>query len=235
MARVAQKSNGRGSLKNIQVLVNKNQDLIDNLIRSEFNDLSDQQFIWTSPIGNDNHAEYRDNDFISKVGLDPTEIKLGTFWPARGPQWDALAKTTSGHVILIEAKANIPEIVSSATGAKEFSKAIIDKSLKDVKAFLNLSDDIDWSGKFYQYTNRLAHLYFLREKCNKLAFLVNVYFIGDATVSGPKTKQEWETALKVMHAYLGLSSHKLSAYMRDIFINVKDLKHYENDGSKTNT
>jgi hypothetical protein len=225
MTRIIQKSNGRGSLKDIQVLVNKNQDLIDNLLKSLFVDLSDQQIIWTSPIDQDDYAEYRDNDFISRVGLDPNEIKLDTFWPAKGPQWDALAKTTGGHVILVEAKANIPEIVSPATGAGEVSKAIIDKSLKDIKTFLNLTNDIDWSGKFYQYTNRLAHLYFLREKCSKPTFLVNIYFIGDDTVSGPKTKQEWEAALKVMHTYLGLSRHKLSEYMTDIFIDVNNLKH----------
>jgi len=224
MTRIIQKSDGRGSLKDIQVLVNKNQDLIDNLLKSSFDDLANQQIIWTSPIEQDDFAEYRDNDFLLKVGLDPTEIKLGNFWPTKGPQWDALAKTTNGHVILVEAKANIAEIVSPATGAGETSKTIIDKSLNDTKAFLKLTNDIDLSGKFYQYTNRLAHLYFLREKCNKPTYLVNIYFIGDDTVSGPKTKQEWDGALKVLHTYLGLSRHKLSKYMVDIFIDINDLK-----------
>lgn len=224
MTRIIQKSDGRGSLKDIQVLVNKNQDLIDNLLKSTFSDLANQQIIWTSPIEQDDFAEYRDNDFLVRVGLDPTEIKLDNFWPAKGPQWDALAKTTSGHVVLVEAKANIPEIVSPVTGAGEISKTIIDKALNDTKAFLNLTNDIDWSGKFYQYTNRLAHLYFLRVKCNKPTFLVNIYFIGDDTVSGPKTKQEWDAALKVLHTYLGLSRHSLSEYMTDIFIDIKDLK-----------
>lgn len=224
MMRIIQKSEGRGSLKDIQVLVNKNQDLIDNLLKSSFKDLANQQIIWTSPIEQDDFAEYRDNDFLLKVGLDPTEIKLDNFWPAKGPQWDALAKTTSGHVILIEAKANIPEIVSPATGAGETSKTAIGKSLNETKSFLNLTNDLDWSGKFYQYTNRLAHLYFLREKCKKPTFLVNIYFIGDDTVSGPKTKQEWDGALKVLHKYLGLSHHKLSKYMVDLFIDINDLK-----------
>lgn len=224
MTRIIQKSDGHGSLKDIQILVNKNQDLINNLLKSSFDDLANQQIIWTSPIEQDDFAEYRDNDFLLKVGLEPSEIKLVDFWPSKGPQWDALAKTTNGHVILVEAKANIPEIVSPATSAGETSKTIIDKSLNETKAFLNLTNDIDWSGKFYQYTNRLAHLYFLREKCNKPTFLVNIYFIGDDTVSGPKTKQEWDGALKVLHTYLGLSRHKLTKYMADIFIRISDLK-----------
>lgn len=155
-------------------------------LNQAFDDLANQQIIWTSPIEQDEFAEYRDNDFLSKVGLAPNEIKLNDFWPPRGPQWDALAKTKSGQVILVEAKANIPEIVSPGTGAGITSKRIIDKSLNDTKAFLGLTNDIDWSGKFYQYTNRLAHLYFLRVKCNKPTFLVNIYFIGDDTVLDQK-------------------------------------------------
>lgn len=224
MTRITQKSDGRGSLKGIQVLVNQNQDLINNLLMSSFGDLANQQIFWSSPIEQDDFAEYRDNDFLLKVGLDPTEIKLDDFWPKKGPQWDGLAKTTSGHVILVEAKANIPEIVTAGTSAGDISKTIIDKSLNETKSFLNLTNDTDWSGKFYQYTNRLAHLYFLRVRCNKPAFLVNIYFIGDDTVSGPKSKQEWEGALKVLHTYLGLSRHKLSKYMVDIFIDINDLK-----------
>lgn len=224
MTRVIQKSNGRGSLRDIQILVNKNQDLIDHFLKSSFNDLANKEIIWTSPLAQDNFAEYRDADFLKNVGLSPTNITLNNFWPALGPQWDALAKTNGGHIILVEAKAHITEIISSPTGAKSpSSKNLIIKSLNETKAFLNVTNDIDWSGKFYQYTNRLAHLYFLREKFKVPAFLVNVYFIGDDTVSGPKTQIEWEAAIKVMHTYLGLSRHKLSKYMTDIFIDIKYL------------
>lgn len=223
MARIKQDSDGHGSLKDIQVLVNKNQVLIDTLIKSAFSELAKEDILWTSPLENDEFAEYRDDDFLIKVGLDPNEIQLDKFWPTKGPQWDALAHTTGGKIILVEAKANIPEIVSPATGAGEISKALIDKSLSETKAFLNINNEIDWSGKFYQYTNRLAHLYFLREKFKKQTFLINIYFIGDETVSGPETKQEWDGAIKVLHSYLGLSRHKLSKYMADIFIDINEL------------
>jgi hypothetical protein len=223
MTRTIQKSDGHGSLNDIQVLVNKNQVLIDKLIKAEFSKLAKEEIIWTSPLENDEFAEYRDDDFLVKVGLDPNEIQLDKFWPTKGPQWDALAHTTGGKIILVEAKANIPEIVSPATGAGEISKVLIDKSLNETKEFLNVNNGIDWSGKFYQYTNRLAHLYFLREKCKKQTFLINIYFIGDETVSGPETKQEWDGAIKVLHSYLGLSRHKLSKYMADIFIDINEL------------
>ena len=223
MTRVKQNSNGHGSLKDIQVLVNKNQVLIDTLIKSAFTEFVNDDILWTSPLENDEYAEYRDDDFLVKVGLDPNEIQLDKFWPARGPQWDALAYTVGGKILLIEAKANIPEFVSQATCAGEISKALIVKFLNETKDFLNINNDIDWSGKFYQYTNRLAHLYFLREKCKKQTFLINIYFIGDETVSGPETKQEWDGAIKVLNSYLGLSRHKLSKYMADIFIDINEL------------
>jgi hypothetical protein len=223
MTRIRQNSDGHGSLKNIQVLVNKNQILIDTLIKATFSELANEDILWTSPLENDEYAEYRDKDFLVKVGLDPNNIPLDKFWPTNGPQWDALAHSTGGKIILVEAKANIPEIVSPATGAGEISKALMDRSLNETKSFLNINNEIDWSGKFYQYTNRLAHLYFLREKCKKKAFLVNIYFIGDESVSGPETKLEWDGAIKVLHSYLGISRHKLSKYMADIFININEL------------
>ena len=223
MARIKQSSNKCGSLKAIQVLINKNQDLINKLIKSKFNELTKEDIIWTSPLENDEFAEYQGNDFIKKVGLNPNEIQLERFWPTKGPQWDALAHTNEGSIILVEAKANIPEIVSSETGAGEISKELINKSLYETKNFLNIENNIDWSGKFYQYTNRLSHLYFLREKCKKKIFLINIYFIGDESVSGPETKQEWEGAITVLHSYLRSTRHKLSKYMADIFINIKEL------------
>jgi len=223
MTRVKQDPNGHGSLKDIQLLINKNQSLIDSEIKKSFKDLSEKEIIWTSPIDSDDYAEYRDNDFLEKVGLKPDEIKLNEFWPNKGPQWDALAKTKEGDIILVEAKANIPEIVSPATGARYLSRKLIDQSLLETKEYLNIKNNIDWSGRFYQYTNRIAHLFFLREKCNKNAYLINVYFIGDKSVNGPESILEWQGALTVLYTYLGLTHHKLSKYMADIFIDLNDL------------
>lgn len=220
MTRVKQKSDGRGSLKDIQNLINKNQDIIDNKIKNYFHELANDEIKWKSPLINDDYAEYRDNNFISQIGLDNSIIKIEEFWPKKGPQWDALATTNKGNIILVEAKANIPEIVTPATGASPQSKKIIGAALNKTKEYLSISNDIDWSGKFYQYTNRLAHLYFLRIIKNKPVYLLNIYFIGDEDVEGPKTKAEWDGAIKVLHSYLGTSKHKLSKYMADIFIDI---------------
>lgn len=225
MSKVNQPGNGHGSLKDIQDLVNKNQDLINGLIKTEFPEMINDKIYWKSPIEDDNFAEYRDNDFIDIIGLDRQEIKLEEFWPRLGPQWDALAITSGNRIILVEAKANIPEIVSPSSNAGPKSKILIDKSLKMTKIDLGVNNNVDWSGRFYQYTNRLAHLYFLRTVYKKPAYLINIYFLNDESVSGPKTISEWEAALQVLYSYLGLSHHKLSKYMTNIFVDVKKIKH----------
>lgn len=223
MSRVLQKSDSHGSLKDIQVLINNNQNLINALIRKSFKDFDKDEIEWVSPIQSDGFAEYRDDDFIEKIGLNPEIIQLNKFWPKGGPQWDALGKTKNGRIILIEAKANIPEIVSPSTKASIKSKQLIEMSLNETKLFLNINNDISWSGIFYQYTNRIAHLFFLREKCKRDAYLINLYFVGDKTVSGPKNQDEWNGAITVVKKYLGVSNHKLKKYMTDIFINVNEL------------
>jgi hypothetical protein len=185
--------------------------------------LKDDEVDWLSPLKENNYAEYSDDDFINLLDLN-LSFPLDRFWPKKGPQWDALGKSKKGAVFLIEAKANIPEVVSSPTGAGKASRLIIDKALIETKIFLDIKNDMDWSGKFYQYTNRLAHLYFLRELNNIPAWLINIYFINDKTVNGPKTKEEWRSAVLVMKKYLGVGRHKLSKYMIDLFIDVEELK-----------
>lgn len=223
MAIKPQKSDGKGSLKLLQLLVNKNSNLINEKIKEELPGLSKSTLDWISPLEKDGYAEYTDNDFIEQIGLNPKEVNLKNFWPRGGANWDALATTDRSEIILVEAKANIPELVSSPSGAGVKSMKQIKESLKNTKSFLNKTNEIDWTGKFYQYTNRVAHLYFLREHCNQKAYLVNIYFIGDDSVNGPETKEEWLGAIEVMNLYLGLNSHKLKKYMADIFVDVNEI------------
>lgn len=223
MSKVKQTSNGKGSLNDIQLLINNYPGLINNFLKHKISTLKNTKIEWLSPLAIDEYSEYRDDDFINLLGIN-LKLPLSNFWPLKGPQWDALGRTKSGDIFLIEAKANISEIVSSPTGAGKESKLIINKSLIETKIFLNIKNEVDWSGKFYQYTNRLAHLYFLRELNNIPAWLVNVYFLNDKSVQGPKLVEEWLGAIKVMKTYLGVGKHKLSKYMIDLFIDVKDLK-----------
>lgn len=222
MDRYPQSSDGHGSLRDIQILVNGFPDFFTNKIKEHIMIESDR-IDWVSPLKDDDLSEYRDNGFIEKLGIQHLETSLSAFWPKRGPQWDALGRGNRNEVFLVEAKANIDEIVSPETKATEKSLELIKKSLDGLKKYLKVNNKVDWSGTFYQYTNRLAHLYFLRA-LNKLpANLIFVYFIGDDSVSGPKSVEEWNAALTVMKKYLGLSTHKLAKYIAEVFIDVKQI------------
>lgn len=220
MSRHPQKSNSHGSLKNLQVAINEKKRYLDCEISKVIG--KQMKIDWRSPLQTDDYAEYRDEDFLIMLGaLSRIKYPLIDFWPKKGPQWDALG-VNGDEIILVEAKANIPEMVSSGTKAKNpHSIKKIRNSLDEVKKYLSVSDCIDGTGTFYQYVNRIAHLYYLREKNQIKAHLLFIYFINDITVHGPKTKDEWLEAIQAMECYLGLAKkHKLRKYIHDIFIDV---------------
>jgi hypothetical protein len=224
MGRYPQKSNSHGSLKNLQVAINIKKKYLDDKISKVIG--KQMQINWESTLKADDYAEYRDEDFLINLGiLNKMKFPLSNFWPDNGPQWDALG-VSDDEIILVEAKANIPEMVSPGTGAKNpRSISKIRNSLDEVKKYLNVSDTIDWTGAFYQYVNRIAHLYFLREKNNIKTHLLFIYFINGVSVNGPKTKDEWLGAIRTMECYLGLDKkHKLRKYIHNIFIDVNALR-----------
>ena len=231
--RAIQPQGTRGSLKWIQALVNQRSDLLNRLVRENCRLEPDEAIEWVSPLADDQYAEYRDDAFLRRLGVELGRWPLREFWPRRGPQWDALGHTDGGAVFLVEAKANIPEFVSDASGAKSpTSIAQIDDSLKQVQRFLRVDTGIDWTGKLYQYANRIAHLYLLRELNRLPAYLLFIYFVGDKDVDGPQTAEEWKAAIEVAERVLGLPArHRLSDYVADIFVHVNDLARPERDNS----
>lgn len=208
MSRYPQDSNSHGSLKDLQVAINVKKKYLDAEISKVIG--KQMKVDWKSPLKADDYAEYRDEDFLKKLGiLNKMEYPLINFWPDNGPQWDALG-VSGDEIILVEAKANIPEMVSSGTKAGIDSRRKIENSLDELKKYLSVSDSIDWTGTFYQYVNRIAHLYYLREKNKIKAHLLFIYFINDVSVNGPKTKDEWLGAIQTMECYLGFAKkHKL--------------------------
>ena len=217
----------RGSQRWLQLTVNRCPDVIDGAI-AKANGLEHGETIqWLSPLESDAFTEYRDHAFLERLGISPEYRRLEDFWPARGPVWDGLARTSGGRCLLIEAKANIPEFDSSPTDASEESRRKIRKAFDETRAFLSVHSKTDWSECFYQYANRLAHLYYLRELNKVDAFLVFVYFVGDTTVCGvnPVSHEGWQAAIDLANHHLGIRAH--SPWMRDnvadVFIDVGDL------------
>jgi len=211
-------------MKWIQRLINKKTELVNSQIRKNLGLLENEEICWLSPLEEDDYAEYRDQAFIDKLGVKLDKVSLEDFWPKGGPQWDALGRSGSSKLFLVEAKSHIQELVSSIQAEDKDSLRKICKGLKDTKSFLNSKAEIDWSSRFYQYTNRLAHLYLLQELNQLPAYLVFVYFINDEKMNGPRTVNEWKGAIKLLHSYLGIGRHKLQKFMTEVFIDVKNLE-----------
>jgi len=123
---------------------------------------------------------------------------------------------------LAEAKANIPEINSSIQAKFADSISKIHASLHETQKFLNFKKASNWEEGFYQYANRIAHLYFFRELCCIGAYLIFIYFTCDPTHIST-TQKEWKGAIKLQKQLMGLKRHKLQKYVADVFIDVKDI------------
>lgn len=227
MPGIRQGSAQKGSQKWLQLVVNRAPHLLDQGIAQHLHFSGTDRVTWLSPLADDGYAEYRDDAFLAKLGVRADAVPLSRFWPSRGPRWDGLGRTSRGECLLVEAKAHIPELLSSATAASPRSRRQIRESLARVKTALRCRSTQDWSGTCYQYANRLAHLHFLRQLNKIPAYLVFVYFLNAEDVQGPKTAEEWAGALRLVHALLGIDEERLEKHsgnaIVDVFIDVKDV------------
>ena len=223
MSRIPQHLAAKGSQKWIQKLINEKPDLLTSPIGTQLDLPGTEIITWLSPIADDEYSEYQDQAFLDLLGIKLSKVSLSDFWPSRGPVWDGLGKSDTGRVFLVEAKSHIAEVLSPKTGAGVKSLRQIKKSLNETKTFLHSNSDHDWTTTFYQYTNRLAHLYLLRALNEVPAYLVFVYFVNDKDMNGPKSVDEWIGALSLLKSYLGVTRHRLDKYIAEIFIDVKDI------------
>lgn len=222
----------RGSLKWIREAVNARQYLLDNDIRDELSLLSDSPLEWVSPVSADEYAEYSDQEFLDQLGIKLNKTPLKSFWPNRGPNWDALARTKADPptVFLVEAKAHTGELMSGPSSAKAPAAVeMIGTALRRTKEFIGVSPEYDWTGTYYQYANRLAHLYLLRVLNGIDAYLVYVCFLNDVEMKGPTTVDKWQNAIAEAESALGIRDNRLSPYVAHIFIDVNQLDEPEEE------
>jgi hypothetical protein len=214
-----------GSQKWLQIAVNEKPYILNKAILKQLPDAKNQNISWLSPIKSDNYAEYRDNGFLKLLNIKLPNRSLSSFWPRLGPQWDGLGKTSNGDLLLVEAKSHISEICSPPSGASEKSLEKIRKSFSEVQKAFRMRAKYDWTHTFYQYANRIAHLYLLRELNNQPAYLILLGFLNDKEMNGPTSKEEWHGAIKLLETYLGLpEKHKLSDYILHVYLDIKSLQ-----------
>lgn len=180
---------------------------------------------WVSPRRADDFAEYRDRSFLEVLGLGRLSADLSAFWPRGGPQWDGLGRLGDG-VVLVEAKAHVREFMTDPSQASEGSLKAIRAALAAVQADLGCDPRGDWTKIFYQYANRLAHLWWLRDR-GVNAHLLLVSFLGDETpgIRGPATPETWTAAFQLADYALGLPSrHRLSKFVHHSHPHVRALR-----------
>ncbi len=219
MSRIAQQKAKKGSQRWLQDYVNRHPEVLNDALHARLG-LNDRESItWLSPLENDEYAEYQDEAFLEKLSIHLEKRDLESFWPRRGPCWDGLARTSRGEVLLVEAKANVPELKSTC-GACPKSLTLIQSSFAETAAFYGVSESRHWTKQYYQYANRLAHLHLLRQLNDIPAFLVFVYFINDFATKGPESVGEWISGIEAAHAHCGISHSQLAPYVIDLFFDV---------------
>ena len=197
-----------GSQRLLQLAVNRRPELLKSALRKSGALGRRESIEWVSPLDSDHHREYRDNAALSKLGIYKTvKVPLNEFWPARGPVWDALARTAEIRPILVEAKAHIPESASPGTKASTASRKLIEASLMATRKHLAPKSSAFWTGTFYQYANRLAYQYYLRKLNQIESSLVFLNFTNAVDMDGPTTEEEWHGATRLVHAVLGLPAN----------------------------
>ena len=188
----------RGSQRWLQVAVNRAPQLLDEALRKHGVIDSDESLVWSSPLADEQFTEYRDESAL--LALKLTELprrSLEDFWPRRGPVWDGLAVTNKKSIILVEAKAHIPEVLSPPSQAGEKSKMKIIAALEEARKFYAPRSNKVWFEHFYQYCNRLAFHYFLTQVNQLPSKLVFLDFYNAMEMNGPTSPEEWQGATKV--------------------------------------
>ena len=197
----------------LHIAVERNPELLTQSFRRCGAIARNETLQWVSPLAMEGYSEYRDQAALRKLGLEGRlNIPLDKFWPKRGAVWDGLAVSSTGRRILVEAKAHIPETISGPSQAKSRkSQALIKASLAETQRFFGVKKSgapsgmvTDWNGCYYQYANRLAHQCFLHEMNNVDSVLIFLYFTNAVDMDGPSTEAEWNGAIRLIHASLGL-------------------------------
>ncbi|MFZ0739417.1 MAG: hypothetical protein WA002_12100 [Candidatus Acidiferrales bacterium] len=211
----------KGSQKWLQIAVNKKPQLLLEALQRSGAVAAGSSVTWCSPLENESFRERRDIEALEAAGIRSLKAPLKTFWPQRGPVWDAIGITSNRTPLFIEAKAHISEAASPATRATPASQTLIDKSLAKARRFYAPKSTADWSRHFYQYANRLAYQYFLKSLNDIPSVLVFLYFLNDHEMHGPSSETEWNGASQLIHAVLGVPKDLTPFGVFDAFLDTK--------------
>jgi hypothetical protein len=220
-------SETQGSRYLLRKAVNKQPELLRSSLQESGAIGSRENVAWQSPLATDKrgkYREYKDGAAIRLLGLEKRiHAPLADFWPSRGPVWDALGTASDERPILVEAKAHIPEAVSRIKASSKVSINLINKGLALARKRYTKKSNEDWTAPFYQYANRLAYQFWLREQNGVQSSLVFLYFLNATQMKGPATKLEWQSVTRLIHEVLGLPDDLARFGVYDAFIDARRL------------
>lgn len=216
-----------GSQYFLRFAVNKRPEVLRAALRESGTLGHREDAVWHSPLADDEHGryrEYKDGAAIRLLSIEKRLHKpLADFWPSRGPVWDALGMSSEERPILIEAKAHIPEAVSRISASAKSSIKLIGKGLALARKHYTRKSHADWTAPFYQYANRLAYQFWLREQNGVKSSLVFLYFLNATQMKGPATRIEWQGVIRLIHGVLGLPADLAHFGVYDTFLDARQL------------
>ena len=184
---------------------------------------------WLSPVAEHDYRELRD-EFWVRADLPAPTPQADGFWPRRGPVWDGVAivpGVAENGVLLVEAKSHEQELKSGESSAAGESLRQINAALGEAKQHLGVPETVSWPAGYYQLANRLAYLYYFRTRRGIPAWLLFVYFTGDAFpsggtwVRGPQDSAGWTAPIHDAERALGLpAGHALEQWTHKLFLEV---------------
>ena len=219
---MGRRGEGYGSEDHLRNYLAQDQRTLDAAVASSFDAPIDSVSWLDYPLAaSGRETEYQGLNFLPPE-LSRVRAAWRDVWPTRGRQqtWDAVGRLGDAW-LLVEAKANHPEFCSPPTTATGAGRAVIERTLGRVKRRLGVHRFFAWTGSYYQYANRLAMLWFLRDH-GVDARLVGIYFIGDTfpdATPSPASRRVWEQLIDARRLTLGLPErHYLSEYERHVFL-----------------
>ena len=164
-------------------------------------------------------------DFIAEI-----KDEWKAYWECGrfGLNWDAVGISRDGTYVLVEAKAHVEELNSSA-GGSEKSRSKNNEVIGRVfhKYGIECGQD-SWNSDVYQLINRLVALDFLLERGYK-AKLVYVLFVNGYEFNRPNdgsaSEEEWRSAMAAEFEKAGIANSPLEGLVNLVFIDCNPGKH----------